>query len=229
MTFLRAVFTQTLAFPILLTLRTCLWCAVLHLLLAPPLARLCSRARGAAPRVASFLVTLPLIFPPVALGFMLLLLLGRNGPIGLPLERWWGVRLVFSEAGVTLAAFIAGLPLVVRPLQAAMENPELAKLEEAARTLGCGPIRAFFLVVVPQTARTLFVGLLLGVARASGEVGVTMMIGGNIAGKTNTLSLEIYNSVSRGDFDDALKLCAILAVLGVLLYWILERYRIRGE
>jgi molybdate transport system permease protein len=178
-------------------------------------------------KAASFLVTLPLVFPPIALGFILLLIFGRNGPIGGPIEAITGFRLVFSKTAVTLAAFVAGLPLVVRPLQAAMERTELIRLEEAARANGCGPIRTFFLITTPQTANTLISGLLLGTARASGEVGVTMMIGGNISGRTNTLSLEIYNLVSRGEFDDAMKLCAILAVSGLILWGLLEKYRVK--
>lgn len=217
-----------LSFPILLTLRVCVACVLLYLCVGLPCARFCSRRRGLLARALAFLVTLPLIFPPVAMGFLLLLLLGRNGPIGGPLERWLGLRIVFSEPGVILSAFVARLPLVVRPLQAAMERPELRRLEEAARTLGCGTMGTFLFVTVPQVSRTLFSCLLLGVARASGEVGITMMLGGNISGRTNTLSLEIFNCVSRGDFDGAMRLCAVLAVVGTLLYALLEGCRARG-
>ena len=87
----------------------------------------------------------------------------------------------------------------------------------------------FLFVTVPQVSRTLFSCLLLGVARASGEVGITMMLGGNISGRTNTLSLEIFNCVSRGDFDAAMRLCAVLAVVGMLLYALLEGCRARGD
>jgi molybdate transport system permease protein len=179
-----------------------------------------------ASRAASFLVTLPLVFPPIALGFILLMLLGRNGPVG-KLAASFGTRIVFSQFAVIFAAFTAGLPLVVRPLQAAMEKNHVIRLEEAARATGCGPFRTFMLVTVPQVSNTLISGLLLGVARASGEVGITMMIGGNISGRTNTLSLEIYNLVSRGEFDSAMKLCAILAASGLALWALLEKYRIK--
>lgn len=155
-----------LSFPILLTLRVCVACVLLYLCVGLPCARFCSRRRGLLARALAFLVTLPLIFPPVAMGFLLLLLLGRNGPIGGPMERWLGLRIVFSEPGVILSAFVAGLPLVVRPLQAAMERPELRRLEEAARTLGCGTMGTFLFVTVPQVSRTLFSCLLLGAQRA---------------------------------------------------------------
>ena len=175
------------------------------------------------------LVTLPLVFPPIALGFMLLMLFGRSGPIGGPLETATGFRLVFSKTAVTLAAFVAGLPLVVRPLQAVMRESGLIRLEEAARAHGCGRVKTFFLVTTPRVSGTLVSGLILGTARASGEVGITMMIGGNIAGRTNTLSLEIYNLVSRGEFDGAMKLCAMLAAAGLILWGLLERYRMKED
>ncbi|MDR1944234.1 MAG: ABC transporter permease subunit [Synergistaceae bacterium] len=217
---------MALSFPILLSLRVCVLCLALFIVLGLPLAYWGSRSRSFASRTVSFFITLPLVFPPIAMGFMLLTLLGRNGPIGRPLGLF-GVRVVFSQFAVVLAAFIAGLPMVARPLQAAMEKIEVIRLEEAARTAGCGPLKAFLLITIPQVGNTLVSGLLLGVARASGEVGITMMIGGNIAGRTNTLSLEIYNSVSRGDFDAAMRLCAILAVVGLVLYVLLEKYRMK--
>ncbi|MDR0648022.1 MAG: ABC transporter permease subunit [Synergistaceae bacterium] len=210
------------SFPAALTFRVCAACAVLYAAVGFPLSYLLSRSRPAPRKIISFFVTLPLIFPPIAIGFMLLMLLGRNGPIGRPLESFLGLRLIFSMPGIVLAAFIAGVPLLVRPLSAAMGRVEIIRMEEAARTLGCSPARVFLFVALPQSANTAISGLLLGLARASGEVGITMMLGGNISGRTNTLSLEIYNLVSRGEFDGAMGLCVLLAVAGVVIYAILE-------
>jgi molybdate transport system permease protein len=219
---------QAVSFPALLTLRVCGVSLVLFLLAGLPLAFWTSRSKSWLSKGASFFVTLPLVFPPIALGFMLLLLCGRNGPVGRVLEALFSFRLIFSEAGVALAAFVAGLPLIVRPLQAAMAKAEVIRLEEAARTLGCGPVKTFILVTAPQVGNTLLAGLLLGTARASGEVGITLMLGGNIANRTNTLSLEVYNSVNSGDFELAMKLCVILAIVGLGLYALLEKYRVEG-
>ena len=99
----------------------------------------------------------------------------------------------------------------------------MIKLEEASRVLGCGPVKTFFLVTMPLAKRSIFSGLLLAVARASGEVGITMMLGGTIAGRTNTLSLEIFNCVSRGDFDEATSLCLLLASVSMAIYFVLDR------
>ena len=148
---------------------------------------------------------------------MLLVVLGRNGWIGGLLENF-GLRMVFSQTGVILAAFIAGLPLIVKPLQAAFDTQETKELEEAARVCGLNRFKTFFFISVPLCSKTLLAALLLGLARASGEVGITMMLGGNISGRTNTLSLEIFNSVSRGDFDSAAFLCTILAAFAALIY-----------
>jgi molybdate transport system permease protein len=170
-----------------------------------------------------------LVFPPIALGFILLTLLGRQGLLGVPLESIFGLRLVFSQAAVVLAAFVAGLPLLARPLEAALKREEIKELAQAARTLGCGPLKAFVTVTLPQVGPVLGSGLLLSLARATGEVGVTLMLGGNIVGRSNTLSLEIYNSVAHGEFDRAMALCLILAVCGLLFYLILEKLTPSGS
>lgn len=195
---------------------------LLFLALGLPAALWFSRSRSLCARAAAFFITLPLVFPPIALGYMLLLLLGRGGPLG-SAEHYLGLRLVFSQGAVILSAFVAGLPLFVRPAQAAFQEPGIIKLEEASRVLGCGPVKTFFLVTMPLAKRSIVSGLLLAVARASGEVGITMMIGGNIAGRTNTLSLEIFNCVSRGDFDEATSLCLLLASVSMAIYFVLDR------
>lgn len=200
----------------------------MFLMIGVPLALWMSRSKGFISKLVSFLVTLPLVFPPVALGYILLMTLGRAG-IGSILEEYAGFRIVFSQTGVFLAGFIAGIPMLVRPLQAAMSSETIIKLEEAARVTGSGPFRTFIFVTVPLVRSTIASGLLLGSARASGEVGITMMVGGNIAGRTNTISLEIFNSVSRGEFDQAGALCILLAVSGLLLFIALEKLQQKKE
>ena len=214
-----------LAFPVVLTLKACAASLICFALIAVPLALYTARRNGPASRVILFLSTLPLIFPPVALGYLLLVVLGVNGPLGGFLYSHWGVRIIFSEESVMLAAFIAALPLVVRPLKIAFESRELRDLEAAAWVCGASKLRTFLLVTLPTVRNAILSAFLLGVARASGEVGITMMLGGNVAGRTNTLSLEIFNAVGRGDFDAASILCALLAALALVLYVLLEAVR----
>ncbi len=168
------------------------------------------------------LVSLPLVFPPIAIGFFLLMLCGRHGAIGGPLHEWLGWDLVFSFPALVLAAFIAGLPLVVKPIQSAIEG-QARELIEVSCTLGKGRWETLFLVVIPVIRRHIAAGLTLGVGRSFGEVGITLMLGGNILGSTETLSLAIYNRVLDGDFDCATRLSVLLGVLSLSLFMLLRR------
>ena len=154
-----------------LTLKVAAVCLALHLITAVPLALWARSPKAPFRRTLNFVVTLPLVFPPIALGYLLLMALGQTG-LGEPLQRLFGVRLIFSQAAVVLAAYIAGLPLVIKPVQAALGSETVRKLTEAARVTGAGPITAFFLVVIPLIRTSLVVGLLLGVTRSFGEVGI---------------------------------------------------------
>mgnify|MGYP005972772049 CR=1 FL=1 len=219
-----------LLFPITLTLQAALTSLVLFAVIGVPLALYTARSKTRVSRAVLFLATLPLIFPPVALGYLLLLLLlGINGPVGALLHEVFGARLVFSQTAVTLAAFIAGLPLVIRPVKEAFESKTLLDLECAARVCGATPMTTFLRVTLPTVRNAVLSAFLLGTARTSGEVGITMMLGGNVSDKTNTLSLEIYNAVGRGDFDTATALCAVLAAVALVLYAALELLRRRSD
>nr|WP_207144018.1 ABC transporter permease subunit [Thiococcus pfennigii] len=168
------------------------------------------------------LVSLPLVFPPIAIGFFLLLVFGRHGPLGAPLQQAFGWDLVFSFPALVLAAFIAGLPLVVKPIQAAIEG-SARELVEASYTLGKGPLETLVRVVIPVVRGSIVAGLTLGVGRSFGEVGITLMLGGNIIGSTETLSLAIYNQVLDGDFDCAARLSTLLGGLSLGLFLLLRR------
>lgn len=168
------------------------------------------------------LVSLPLVFPPIAIGFCLLLLFGRHGPLGGPLHQYLQWDLVFSFPGLVLAAFVAGLPLVVKPIQSAIEG-QARDLVEVSYTLGKGRLATLFLVVIPVVRRQIVAGLTLGIGRSFGEVGITLMLGGNILGATETLSLAIYNQVLDGDFACATRLSVLLGVMSLGLFLLLRR------
>ena len=216
---LSALKSPELIFAVMLTAKTCLVAGAGFLVLAPPLAWLFARREGVGVRALSFFVTLPLVFPPVALGYLLLLLIGRSGPLSGMLDAV-GISIVFTPWAVYLAAFIAGLPLVIRPIQGA--------LEFAARVHGAPPLTVYRKVTLPLVRGQILSGLLLGISRASGEVGITMMVGGNISDRTNTLSLEIWNAVSRADFDVATTLCLLLSAFTLLIFIVLDRLQRRA-
>lgn len=158
-----------LLFPITLTLQAALTSLVLFAVIGVPLALYTARSKTRVSRAVLFLATLPLIFPPVAPGYLLLLLLlGINGPVGSVLHNAFGTRIVFSQTAVTLAAFIAGLPLVIRPVKEAFESKTLLDLECAARVCGATPMTTFLRVTLPTVRNAVLSAFLLGTARASG-------------------------------------------------------------
>ena len=160
------------------------------------------------------LVTLPLVLPPVATGLILLKLFGRRGWIGGFLERAFGIEIIFTWRAVVLALSVMSLPLLVRSARTAFEevNP---RLEAVAATLGAGPWRVFFRISLPLAMRGILSGTLLAFARALGEFGATIMIAGNIPGRTQTLSLALYQSVQLGNDDHAMLLAAVSAVIAL--------------
>ena len=180
------------------------------------------RGRGRWFSLLDVVVTLPLVFPPIATGFLLLILLGRRSLIGTWIKAGFGIELIFSFWGVVLAAFIAGLPLIAKQVQAAVRS-ETNGLIEKALVLGKDPVTIFFRVTLPSLRKSIAIGLSLAFARMLGEVGVTLMLGGNISGRTNTISLEIYNAVFTGEYERALVLVLLLSSISCLLILLTRR------
>jgi molybdate transport system permease protein len=202
--------------PMLLSLKTALVVAPALAVVGVGLGFVLGRWRSPWASALDFATTLPLVFPPIATGFLLLMLLGRRSAVGGALAQATGIEIVFSFWGVALASFVAGLPLIVKPVQAAIRR-ETGRLVEAAYLLGKSPTTTFFRVVLPTIRKSVGVGLFLALARSLGEVGVTLMLGGNIVGKTNTVSLEIYNAVFTGEYDRAFALVIVLGLVSLTL------------
>ena len=158
------------------------------------------------------LITLPLVLPPVATGLILLRLFGRRGWIGGFLENHLGIEIVFTWKAVVLALAVMSLPLLVRAARTAFEAVD-PRLEGVAATLGAGPWRIFWRITLPLAARGIASGALLGFARALGEFGATILLAGNIPGRTQTLSLSIYQSVQLGQDDHAFTLACVSALI----------------
>ncbi len=177
-----------------------------------------SRPNSPLRGIIDFFVTIPLVFPPIATGFALLLLLGRDGPLGKAL----GIELVFNFQGVALASFVAGLPLMVKPVEAAFRGCS-RQLSEVSYVLGKNEWQTFYLVLLPNVRRSIAAGWFLAIGRSVGEVGITLMLGGNVVGKTNTLSLEIFNSVFSGEFDRAIVLTCLIGSISMLIFLVLRR------
>lgn len=202
--------------PLVLSLKTISMVALLLVVLGMPLSYILSSEKLKYKWLFETVVTLPLIFPPIAIGFLLLLLLGKYGWLG----RYFnaiGIHFIFEFKGLVIAGFVAALPLMVKPLQSAIELFPKA-IKEAAYMSGKSRFYTFVFIILPCIKKSVVAALLIALARALGEVGITLMLGGNIVGKTDTISLAIYNAVFDGEYNLALFLCAILIVISLAVF-----------
>lgn len=172
------------------------------------------------------LVHLPLVVPPVVIGWALLLLFGVRGPLGAPLNEWFGIRLVFTSEAVVLATAVMGFPLIVRAVRLGLEGVETG-LEQAARTLGAGRLDTFLTVTLPLMSPGILAGAVVAFAAGLGEFGAVITFASNIPGETQTLPLAIYTATQTpGGEATAAKLAGIsfgLALAGLLLAELIAR------
>lgn len=207
-------------FPILLSLRVATLSTILAGLAGIGLAWLLTRRRFPGRTLLESVVVLPLVLPPTVVGFYLLLLLGRSGPLGEALEAA-GLEIVFTWRAAVIAATVASLPLVVKAVQAAFESID-PRLEAAARTLR--PAASVFLTVtLPLAWRGILAGLILAFARGMGEFGITLMLAGSIPGRTQTLPLAIYDAVQANELAQANALALITMAIVTALLLVLSR------
>ena len=201
-----------------LTLKVAGWATALNLVLGVAVGWLLARRRFPGRDVVDALLTLPMVMPPTVLGYYLLVLIGRRGPIGAWLQSTFGINLIFTWQGAVIAASIVAFPLVFKSARAAFEAVE-PQFEQAARVLGQGEAAVFFRVTLPLAWRGILAGLLLAFARATGEFGATLMVAGSIPGKTQTLSVAVYEAVQAGQDDVANFLVLVTSVtcIAVLL------------
>jgi molybdate transport system permease protein len=167
-------------------------------------------------------VTLPLVLPPTVLGYYLLVLIGRNSSFGRVWEAITGEPLVFSAKAAVIAAFIHSAPLLIKSARAAFESVDHS-YERAARTLGASEWRLFWRVTMPLARRQVIAAAVLAFARALGDFGVTIMIAGNIPGRTQTLSVAIYDAVESGDGQTARILVLIVSAIGLASVFAVNR------
>lgn len=163
-----------------------------------------ARRKGPLPALLDAVCSLPLVLPPTVIGYYLILLVGRRGLIG-PLLQDMGINLIFSWQGAALAAAVVIFPLIYKSARAALAQVD-PEMEDVARTLGASSFRVFITISLPLAWRGIFAGLALAFARGMGEFGATLMIAGNIPGKTQTLALAIYSAFQAGDDSWALEL-----------------------
>ncbi|GAC1319501.1 molybdate ABC transporter permease subunit [Collimonas antrihumi] len=204
-----------------LSLKVAGWATLLNMLFGVAAAYGLSRWRSPARDLVDAILTLPLVLPPTVLGYYLLVLLGRRGVFGAWLEKW-GIELVFTWQGAVIAATIVAFPLVLKSARAAFDNVDV-QLENAARVLGVSQAGVFFRVTLPLASKGIAAGVLLAFARALGEFGATLMIAGNLPGRTQTLSVAIYEAVQAGDDQTANLLVLITSATCIVVLLIAGR------
>jgi molybdate transport system permease protein len=201
-------------FPIWLSLRVAATAMLVVIPLGLGLALLQARRRYPLQRLVDALILLPLVLPPSVVGFFLVIALGRRGPVGELLERWLDLRLLFTPGGAVLASAIVALPILVKTAQPALEAVPL-DLERIGRSIGLSPRQVIFRITLRVAWRGILAGIVLAFARAMGEFGATLMVAGNIPGRTNTMPLAIYAAFERGDDATALGYVVVLTAVSL--------------
>ncbi|MEF3275511.1 MAG: molybdate ABC transporter permease subunit [Chloroflexus sp.] len=186
------------------------------LLLGLPIALWLAKVEFPGQTLIETLLMLPLVLPPSVVGYYLLLVLGR----GSPLIEWFQIRILFSWPAAVVATVVVGLPLMIQSSKAALLNVD-PRLEQAARTLGASEWRIITRITFPLARRGIIAGIVLGGARALGEFGATLMVTGNIPGRTQTLPVAIYDAVQAQRYDDAHRMVLVMtAIAFVGLWWV---------
>ena len=186
-----------------------------------------ARYRGPGRGALETLLSLPLVLPPTAIGIVLLEALSPRRPLGAWLAAL-GLEVVFTWKGAVLAAMVMALPLLVRSARTAFEEVD-SRLVGVARTLGCGPVRAFLRVTLPLARRGIVAGIVLAFSRALGEFGATVMVAGSIPGRTRTLALAIFQHHQVGRDAEAFRLVGITVLLSFAALWTAEWVTRRRE
>jgi molybdate transport system permease protein len=199
-----------------LSARVAVAATVLNALVGIPLAYALARRRFVGRGLVDLLVTLPLVLPPTVTGYYLIVLLGRRGLLGAPLYAVTGFTVAFTWYAAVIAASVMALPLLVRTARAAIESVD-RDLERAAFTLGRSEWQTALTVTLPLARNGILAGLVLAFARALGEFGATLMLAGNIPGKTATVPLAIYTAVETGETGEVLALVGLLTALSCVV------------
>lgn len=204
--------------PLLLSLKVAAWATFFAAIFGMGFAYLLSRSRSPLCHLVDSILTLPMVLPPTVIGYYLLVLFGRRGWLGQWLAEF-GIELVFTWQGAVIAATVVAFPMVLKAACAAFEEVD-HRLEDAGVVLGLNRAHVFFRISLPLALRGIMAGVLLAFARALGEFGATLMIAGSIPGRTQTLSIAIYEAVQAGNEALALMLVLVTSISCVVILWV---------
>ena len=218
--------TQIDWFPFWLSLRVAVIATGISLIVGLALAFLLARHKFRGREVLDAVITLPIVLPPTVLGYYLLVVLGRNSALGRGFETLFGFPLVFTWQAAVVAATFHSIPLLVKSARAALESVD-RNLENAARTLGASETRILFQSTLPLARRSILAATVFAFARALGDFGVTIMIAGNIPGRTQTMAVAIYDAVQSGNTLPANLMVLIISITAIVILYATNR--LQGE
>ena len=214
-------------FPLWLSLRVACFATLLSLALGLWIAWLLANRRFRGKEAVDAIVTLPLVLPPTVLGYYLLVVLGRMSPLGKVYEAVFGAPLVFTWQAAVVASTVHALPLLVKTARAALESVDRS-YEKAARSLGASEWRVFWRVSLPLARRAVGAAVVLAFARSLGDFGATLMVAGNIPGRTQTAAVAIYDAVESGNTLLARILVLVVSAIGIAVAWAANRLEHRS-
>ena len=209
---------ESVLFSLRLSLQVATAATVLVVLIGTGMAFILARKNFRGKEILDIFLTLPLVLPPTVTGYYLILFMGRNGLVGKYLFHWTGWSIMFTWYAAVLASFIVALPLMIKTTRAAIESVD-TNLIKVSYTLGHGELKTFFRVILPLSKKGMIAGAVLSFARAMGEFGATLMVAGNIPGKTATMPIAIYTSASSGEWAKAHMMVVFFTLVsGAFLY-----------
>lgn len=219
---------EHIGFPIYLSLKIAIISTGLVIMIGLTLSWILAKYKFPLKKLLQIIINLPLIIPPTVLGYYLLLLFGRRGFIGYWLEKLIGVRLVFHWTGGVLAAVVVSLPLFINSVRPAFSSFE-PMIEDAAKVDGATTLQIFLKIILPLIKKSFIAGTALTFARSLGEFGTTLMLIGNIPGKTQTISLGIYQAVLSGEYATANRLVFLMTLIAVGILMMIGRLEIDNK
>lgn len=218
---------NSILFSARLSLQVALVATAFIIVTGVPVAYLLARKDFKGKELVDIIFTLPLVLPPTVTGYYLIVIFGRNGLIGKMIYDWTGFTIMFTWYAAALASFVVALPLMVKTTRAAVESVD-RNLINAAYTLGHGELETALSVILPLAGRGIIAGTVLSFARAMGEFGATLMLAGNIPGKTDTMPLAIYSLANSGEWTQAHTMVILLTIMSGLFLYIANIYTKRS-
>jgi len=213
---------ESILFSLRLSLQVATAATVLVVLIGTGMAFILARKNFRGKEILDIFLTLPLVLPPTVTGYYLILFMGRNGLVGKYLFHWTSWSIMFTWYAAVLASFIVALPLMIKTTRAAIESVD-TNLIKVSYTLGHGELKTFFRVILPLSRKGMIAGAVLSFARAMGEFGATLMVAGNIPGKTNTMPIAIYTSASSGDWSKANMMVVFFTLVSATFLYIANK------